>query len=136
MFKKNFGVILVGAALVGCVSPATQMLNNKFLDAQITRPETVGIWTAALAGGLSTIKLNEDGSGSMCEDSGNQVNVYQVRNSNDHLYIQNGMILKKTQINEEFLHVKTTLSAFNVEMKYRADNNLKLATPKCQKELE
>lgn len=136
MFKKSFGVILVGAALVGCVSPATQMLNNKFLDAQITQPETAGIWTAALAGGLSTIKLNKNGSGLMCEDSGSQVNVYQVRNSNDQLYIQNGMILKKTQINEEVLHVKTTLSAFNVEMKYRADNDLKLATPKCQKELE
>ena len=125
--------LLVG--LVGCVSPVTQMIDNKFLDVQVTQPEVTGIWTTAAAGGLSTIKLNQDGTGIMCEDNGHSVNVYQLRNSGSLIYAQNGMALKKITINNQILNVKTTFSAFNADMKYRADKELRLATPRCAKEI-
>lgn len=128
------GFMVVG--LFGCVSPATQMINNNFLNAQITPPEFTGIWTTAAAGGLSTIKLNQDGTGVMCEDNGQSANIYQLRNSDNLIYAQNGMSLKKIAINNEILNVKTTFSAFNVDMKYRADNGLKLTTPRCAQELK
>ena len=135
--KKHI-LTLVAASLVlgGCVSPATQMINNKFLDVEVTPPENTGIWTTAAAGGLSSIKLNQDGTGMMCEDNGHSVNVYQLRNSNNLIYVQNGMSLRKITINKESLNVKTTLSAFNVDMKYRADIDLKLASPRCAQELK
>lgn len=128
-------ISVVGLLAGGCVSPATQMIDNKFLDVQVTQPEVTGIWTTAAAGGLSTIKLNQDGTGIMCEDNGNSVNVYQLRNSGNLIYAQNGMALKKITINNQLLNVKTTFSAFNADMKYRADNELKLATPRCAKEI-
>ncbi|WP_168396647.1 J517_1871 family lipoprotein [Acinetobacter indicus] len=133
--KKILMISVVGLLAGGCVSPATQMIDNKFLDVQVTQPEVTGIWTTAAAGGLSTIKLNQDGTGIMCEDNGNSVNVYQLRNSGNLIYAQNGMALKKITINNQLLNVKTTFSAFNADMKYRADNELKLATPRCAKEI-
>ncbi|OAL80357.1 J517_1871 family lipoprotein [Acinetobacter terrae] len=136
MKKHLLTLIFIGLVLGGCVSPATQMINNKFLDAEVTQPEATGIWTTAAAGGLSTIKLNQDGTGVMCEDNGHSANVYQLRNSNNLIYVQNGMSLKKTVINKEFLNLRTTLSAFNIDMKYQADNELKLASPKCAQELK
>ena len=89
--KKILLIGIAGLLMVGCVSPATQMIDNKFLDAQVTQPEVVGIWTTAAAGGLSTIKLNQDGTGVMCEDNGHSVNVYQLRNSGGLIYAQNGI---------------------------------------------
>lgn len=133
--KKILMISVVGLLAGGCVSPATQMIDNKFLDVQVTQPEVVGIWTTTAAGGLSTIKLNQDGTGVMCEDNGHSVNVYQLRNSGSLIYAQNGMALKKITITNQLLNVKTTFSAFNADMKYRADNELKLATPRCAKEI-
>lgn len=134
--KKILLISIAGLLTGGCVSPATQMIDNKFLDVPMTPPEVTGIWTTAAAGGLSTIKLNQDGTGVMCEDNGNSVNVYQLRNSGNLIYAQNGMSLKKITITNQLLNVKTTFSAFNADMKYRADNELKLTTPRCVQEIK
>lgn len=134
--KRLFLAGVVGLALVGCVSPATQMINNKFLDVETTPPEFSGMWTAAIGAGLSTIKLNQDGTGVMCEDNGQSANVYQLRNAGNLIYAQNGMSLKKASISKDLLNVKTTFSAFNVDMKYRGDGDLKLATPRCAESLK
>lgn len=133
--KKILLIGIAGLLMVGCVSPASQMIDNKFLDVQVTQPEVTGIWTTAAGGGLSTIKLNQDGTGVMCEDNGNRVNVYQLRNSGGLIYAQNGIALKKITINNQILNVKTTFSAFNADLEYRADNELKLATPRCAEEI-
>lgn len=122
--------------LIGCISPATQMLNNKYLDVNLASPEYSGIWTAASGGGLSTIKLNGDGKGVMCEDNGHSLNLYGLRNSNDLIYVQNGSTFKKITIDEKILHLKTTLSAFNVNLMYKGDSDLKLASNRCAKELK
>lgn len=136
MKKRILTLGIFSIVLGGCVSPATQMMNNKFLDVEVTSPEASGVWTTAAAGGLSTIKLNEDGTGVMCEDTGHSTNVYQLRNSNNLIYVQNGMSLKKMVINKESLNVKTTLSAFNIDMKYKGDDELRLTSPRCAKELK
>ena len=134
--KKLLTFFSLVVVLSGCVTPVSQMLDNKFLDARLTSPEVAGVWTTAAGGGLSTIKLNQNGTGVMCEDNGHSLNVYQLRNSSNLIYAQNGMSLKKIVINNDVLNVKTTLSAFNVDMKYRADNGLNLASPRCAKEIK
>lgn len=134
--KKIFAYFAFVAGLSGCVTPVSQMLDNKFFDVKVTSPEVTGVWTTAAGGGLSTIKLNQDGTGVMCEDNGHSINIYQLRNSSNLIYVQNGMSLKKIAINNDVLNVKTTLSAFNVDMKYRADNELNLASPRCAREIK
>ncbi|WP_461196797.1 J517_1871 family lipoprotein [Acinetobacter pittii] len=130
-------IILFGLAisLSGCVTPVTQMINNKFSDIVPTKPQATGIWTTSVGPGLSTIKLNEDGNGILCEDTSGYINLNKLKYSNGQLYSQNGMVLKVISLNQEVLEAKTTLSAFNIGMVYKKDSELKAASIKCAKEM-
>ncbi|MCU4428527.1 J517_1871 family lipoprotein [Acinetobacter pittii] len=130
-------IILLGLAisLSGCVTPVTQMINNKFSDIEPTKPQATGIWTTSVGPGLSTIKLNEDGNGILCEDTSGYINLNKIKYSNGQIYSQNGMILKVSSIDQDKLEAKTTLSAFNINMIYKKDNDLKAASLKCAKEM-
>ncbi|MEQ1066291.1 J517_1871 family lipoprotein [Acinetobacter sp. XH1741] len=130
-------IILIGLAisLSGCVTPVTQMINNKFSDIVPTKPQATGIWTTSVGPGLSTIKLNEDGNGILCEDTSGNITSNKIKYSNGQLYSQNGMVLKVIALNQEVLEAKTTLSAFNIDMVYKKDSDLKAASLKCAKEI-
>ncbi|EXA86692.1 J517_1871 family lipoprotein [Acinetobacter baumannii] len=130
-------IILLSLAILlsGCVTPVTQMMNNKFSDIEPTKPQATGIWTTSVGPGLSTIKLNEDGNGILCEDTSGHVNLNKLKHSNGQLYAQNGLILKVISLNQNVLEAKTTLSAFNIDMVYKKDSDLKAASLKCAKEL-
>ncbi len=134
--KKILTLIAASLALVACVSPATEMINNNFLDVKATQPQITGIWTAAVGPGLSTIKLNQDGSGLMCESTGAQTNIFKIKHSSGKLFIQSGATLTITDISPDRLSAKTNYSAFNTKMDYRADNNLELAAIPCAKQLK
>lgn len=134
--KKILTLLASSLILTACASPATEMINNNFLDVKVTQPQASGIWTAAVGPGLSTIKLNKDGSGLMCESSGAQTNLLKIKHSNGKIFIQNGGTLTITGISSEKLSVKTNYSAFNAKMDYRADNDLELAAIPCAKELK
>lgn len=127
--------LFIGFSLAGCVTPVTQMMNNKFSDIEPKKPQAVGIWTTSVGPGLSTIKLTEDGNGVLCEDTSGHLNLNKLKYSNGQLFSQNGMILKVVSIDQDILRVKTTLSAFNVDMLYKRDTDLKAASLKCAKEL-
>jgi len=130
-------IILLGLAisLSGCVTPVTQMINNKFSDIVPTNPQATGIWTTSVGPGLSTIKLNDDGNGILCEDTSGYINLNKLKYSNGQLYSQNGMVLKVISLNKDILEAKTTLSAFNIDMVYKKDSELKAASLKCAKEM-
>ena len=134
--KKILSLIATSLALVACVSPATEMINNSFLDVKATQPQVSGVWTAAVGPGLSTIKLNQDGSGLMCESTGSQTSILKIKHSNGKLFIQSGATLTITDISSDKLNVKTNYSAFNTKMDYRADSNLDLAAIPCAKEMK
>lgn len=116
--------------LTGCVTPVTQMMNNNFSDIEPTKPQATGIWTTTVGAGLSTIKLSEDGNGILCEDTSGHLNLNRLKYSNGQLYAQNGMILKVISLNQYILEAKTTLSAFNINMVYKKDSDLKAASLK------
>ncbi|MFW1729294.1 J517_1871 family lipoprotein [Acinetobacter baumannii] len=132
---KKLLLVLPFLALGGCVTPVTQMLNNQFSEIQPTKPQVTGIWTTSVGPGLSTIKLNEDGNGVLCEDSSGYMTLNKIKYSNGNIYTQNGMVLKVLKLNQDLLEAKTTLSAFNVNMAYKSDNDLKAASIKCAKEI-
>lgn len=134
--KKLLLGITVACTVSACVSPATEMINNNFINVELVPLEHTGYWTASVGAGLSTIRLNADGTGMMCEDTGVNTSVFKLRHSGGYLYVQNGAKLKVAQIDADLLNLKTNYSAFNVDMKYRGDNALSLATAKCAEQLK
>ncbi|MDN8087543.1 hypothetical protein QZJ90_17455 [Acinetobacter baumannii] len=132
---KRFILLGVISSLVGCVTPATQILNNNFSEVQPKSPNATGIWTVSIGPGISTIKLDGDGTGVLCEDTSGHVVLNKIKYSDNMIYVQNGMTLKVAALSKDRLEAKTTLSAFNQNMIYKADNDLKSASLKCSKEL-
>lgn len=132
--KKIFALSLF-FLLSGCVTPATQMVNNKFSEIQPSTPSVSGVWTVSISPGISTIKLDSDGNGILCDDTSGHVVFNKVKYANNMIYIQNGMTLEVKLLNKDILESRITLSASNSNMVYKADNDLKATSLKCAKEL-
>lgn len=130
-------IILLGVVVLfgGCVTPATQMINNKFSEVQPSIPSVSGIWTISIGPSISTIKLDSDGNGILCDDTNGHVVFNKVKYVNNMIYIQNGMALEVKLLNKDILESRITLSASTSNMVYKADNDLKSASLKCAKEL-
>lgn len=121
--------------LSGCVSPTTQMANNKFSEVQPSIPPVSGIWTISISPSISTIKLDSDGNGVLCDDTSGHVVFNKVKYANNMIYIENGMTLEVKLLNKDIFEARTILSASSSNMIYKADNDLKVASLKCVKEL-
>lgn len=78
--------------------------------------------------GLSTIKLDRDGSGIFCEDTGGYVLLNRIKYFNNTIYVKNGMTLEVKWLDKNILKARITLSASNLNMVYKADNDLKQAS--------
>lgn len=130
-------IILLGVVVLlgGCATPSTQMINNKFSEVQPSMPSVSGIWTISIGTSISTIKLDSDGNGILCDDTNGHIVFNKVKYSNNIIYIQNGMTLEVKLLNKDILKSRITLSASNSNMVYKADNDLKSASLKCAKEL-
>lgn len=121
--------------LSGCVSPTAQMVNNKFNEERPSIPSISGIWTISIGPSISTIKLDSDGNGILCDDTSGHVVFNKVKYANNMIYIENGMILDVKTLNKDIIEARTILSASNSNMIYKADNDLKAASLKCAKEI-
>lgn len=121
--------------LSGCVSPTAQMVNNKFNEERPSIPSISGIWTISIGPSISTIKLDSDGNGILCDDTSGHVVFNKVKYANNMIYIENGMILDVKTLNKDIIEARTILSASSSNMIYKADNDLKAASLKCAKEI-
>ncbi|NUG02966.1 J517_1871 family lipoprotein [Acinetobacter oleivorans] len=121
--------------LSGCISPTTQMVNNKFSQMQPSIPAVSGIWTISIGPSISTIKLEADGNGILCDDTNGHVVFNKVKYANNMIYIENGMILDVKTLNKDIIEARTILSASSSNMIYKADNDLKAVSLKCAKEI-
>lgn len=130
-------IILLGVVVLfgGCVTASTQMINNKFSEVQPSIPSVSGIWTISISPSISTIKLDSDGNGILCDDTNGHVVFNKVKYANNMIYIQNGMTLEVKLLNKDILESRITLSASNSNMVYKADNDLNATSLKCAKEL-
>ncbi|MEO4079528.1 MULTISPECIES: J517_1871 family lipoprotein [Acinetobacter] len=132
--KKIISLSLI-FSLSGCVTPTTQIINNKFSEVQPSIPSVSGIWTFSIDPNISTIRLDSDGNGILCEDTSGHIVLNKVKYANNMIYIQNGMVLEVRLLNKDILEARTILSASTSNMIYEADDDLKAASLKCVKEL-
>lgn len=132
--KKIISLSLI-FSLSGCVSPTTQMTNNKFSEIQPSIPLVSGVWTISIGPSISTIKLDADGNGILCDDTSGHVVFNKVKYFNNIIYLQNGMVLEVKFLNKDILEARTILSASTSNMIYKADNDLKAASLKFVKEI-
>jgi len=121
--------------LSGCVSPTNQMNNNNFSEVQPSTPSVSGIWTISIGPSISTIKLEANGNGILCDDTSGHVVFNKVKYANNMIYIENGMTLEVKILNKDIIEARTILSASSSNMIYKADNDLKVASLKCAKEI-
>ncbi|OCY33010.1 hypothetical protein BFR75_05855 [Acinetobacter pittii] len=128
-------VLSLAFLLSGCVSPTTHMANNKFNEEQSSMPLVSGIWTISIGPSISTIKLESDGNGILCDDTSGHVVFNKVKYANNMFYIENGMVLNVKILNKNIIEARTILSASSSNMIYKADNDLKAASLKCAKEI-
>ena len=134
-FMKKIVALSLIFLLSGCVSPTTQMTNNNFSELQPSTPSISGIWTISISPSISTIKLEADGNGILCDDTSGHVVFNKIKYANNMIYIQNGMTLEVKHLNKDILEARAILSASNSNMIYKADNDLKATSLKCVKEL-
>ncbi len=132
--KKIISLSLI-FSLSGCVTPTTQIINNKFSEVQPSIPSVSGIWTFSIDPNISTIRLDSDGNGILCEDTSGHIVLNKVKYANNMIYIQNGMVLEVRLLNKDILEARTILSASTSNMIYETDDDLKAASLKCVKEL-
>ncbi|OTL84680.1 hypothetical protein B9X62_08330 [Acinetobacter pittii] len=111
------------------------MTNNKFSEIQPSIPLVSVVWTISIGPSISTIKLDADGNGILCDDTSGHVVFNKVKYFNNIIYLQNGMVLEVKFLNKDILEARTILSASNSNMIYKADNDLKAASLKCVKEI-
>jgi len=135
MNRIMLSLVVAPLILSGCVSPTTQMTNNKFSEVQPLPPPVAGIWTISISPSISTIKLDSDGNGILCDDSSGHVVFNKVKYANNMIYIENGMTLEVKLLNKDLIEARTILSASSLNMIYKADNDLKAASLRCAKEI-
>ncbi|NUG24449.1 J517_1871 family lipoprotein [Acinetobacter lactucae] len=130
-------IIFLGATVLlgGCITSTTPMINNKFNAIEPSIPSVSGIWTISIGPSISTIKLDADGNGILCDDTSGRIVFNKVKYANNMIYIQNGMALEVKTLNTDILEARTILSASTTNMIYKADNDLKVASLKCIREI-
>ena len=130
-------IIFLGSTVLlnGCVIPTTQIITNKFSEVQPSLPSVSGMWTFSIHPNTSTIRLEADGNGILCDDTSGHVVFNKVKYANNMIYIENGMVLDVKILNKDIIEARTILSASSSNMIYKADNDLKAASLKCAKEI-
>lgn len=128
---------LVGASLAGCVSPASDMMNNQYMVVQPSPQSFSGYWTGNIGPGLITLKVNKDGTGLYCESAGNDVNtrLYQVKITQDMVYLSNGTRIKIDSIDNNNANLKNIYLGMNIQYKLYKDDALTMSAPLCKKQL-
>lgn len=94
--KKIISLSLI-FSLSGCVTPTTQIINNKFSEVQPSIPSVSGIWTFSIDPNISTIRLDSDGNGILCEDTSGHIVLNKVKYANNMIIYQ--IILKNILFN-------------------------------------
>lgn len=127
MMKSLIIAFAVGLGLVGCAS------THNFIDVNNTTFNHPGYYTGHYSRSLTTIKINQDGTGLICEDVIGTARVMSIKKSNDRLYTQDGSYWKIKSETENTLSLDYAFGGGYVMQK---DDDLKLASPACLEKLK
>lgn len=122
--------------LQACVSPASDMLNNRFVEISPTLQSIDGIWTGTMGPYLMTFKIKGDGTGYSCYSYGTAEVLEKLKVSQDMMYLSDGTRLKVEEINKNSLVVKNIYLGLNKSFKFIGDEKLDNASPYCAKALK
>jgi hypothetical protein len=88
---KKLALVMV-LVLAGCKSPIDDIINNKFIETNISAPpaDIVGTWTGNNGPYLITMKIFDDGSGLSCSSWNDKNSVNKIKFSAGYLYFQDG----------------------------------------------
>lgn len=115
--------------LTGCVG----MTENRYMDqvSQPPPPSYLGPWTGNIGNYLSTLILNEDGTGLLCNAWHTHNSVERVKFSGGSIYPQSGGEMKITASGNSM----TGSLPFAGDFRFVKDIGLKEAAPYCQDKL-
>lgn len=116
------------ASISGCATTAN------FFELTPTTVENSGYWTGAHQNiSVATLKLNSDGSGTICQDYNGSAKLLSVKKVSNKLYTQDGSFWKFRSNSADKLELEY---GFGGKYILSADNNLSMITPACSKELK
>ena len=133
--KKILMLGVLGFGLVGCVGGTGDMLNNNYTNIQANDSSLKGLWSGNNGPYLVTFKFNGDGTGVMCSSWGTADMLEKLKISDNILYMQSGLKQKILEQNTDSLTLKVDYFG-GTTYKYKPDNNLKNASPYCEKEFK
>lgn len=125
--KRLFLIGGVGLALTGCATTAN------FFELQPTPVENSGYWTGQYDRLVGTLKLNNDGTGVICQDAFGTARVMSVKMAGDRLYSQDGSYWKV--VNQTTSSMKLNY-AIGGGFDMKKDDDLIGITPACADKLK
>jgi hypothetical protein len=108
------------------------MANNNFplITAQKPSDDLVGVWTGAMASYLATLKLKDDGKGTLCYSWGTTNVEQKVKYRTGTVHIQDGTSMSVESVSEELLVLKSDYFT-GTRFSYVPDNKLTEASSFC-----
>lgn len=120
----SFGVLVVG--LIGCAT------THDYFSLKPTSTQS-GVWTGQYNQLVATMKINSDGTGVICQDVTGRAKLMSVKRVGDQLYSQDGTYWK---IKDETPSSMRLSYAIGGGYSMQKDDDMKLITPACAKELK
>jgi hypothetical protein len=133
---RIISILLAALLLAGCAAQQlNDMANNRFMDHD---PEQVpagmaGGWTGTAGPYLMTMRLQESGSGVLCNSYGASNYLQAIKYSGGTIYIQDGTRLSVTLQGDTLAALAPYMGAEPI--RFRRDANLAMAAPYCRQNL-
>lgn len=125
--KKILFAAVFGLGMAGCAT------THNFFEVQPTPVSNHGAWTGQYDRLVATLKLNQDGSGVICQDTFGSAKVMSAKRSGDRLYTQDGTYFK---IQDETPASMKLNFAIGGGFAMQKDDDLSLVTPACKEKLK
>lgn len=121
-------IILLGTFILlsGCAT------THNFFEITPTQNKYNGLWTGQYDQLVATLKLNEDGSGEICQDHFGTARVMSVKLANDRLYSQDGTYWKFIPQTPE--SIKLNYAIGGGYLMHKDDSRSKI-TPACKEKI-
>lgn len=124
--KITLSLLALSLVLTACAT------THDYFSLQST-PMQPSVWTGQYNQLVATVKINSDGTGVICQDITGKAKLMSVKRVDDRLYSQDGTYWK---IQNEMPDSMRLNYAIGGGYSMQKDDDMKLITPACAKELK